>query len=167
MEFVNHILVTESFLAKGHIHTGGKRLTNFLNGWSRPFLPMRDVTMISMDSNDKILSNEALLPMEEIVVAHELLDQGGDDIAKRLSDVPNANASMSAFYRGKYHLDIAGRIRWTSVEAEASNGSDFFVIVDPTVSGLGEKKGREFSLLKSLSYLIVNRSRPSALFLYE
>ena len=37
----------------------------------------------------------------------------------------------------------------------------------PTLSGLNGKKGREFTLLRNLPYLIVNRRRLSALFLYE
>ena len=72
---------------------------------------------------------------------------------------------MSAFFRGRYKLDIAGRIRWRAVEA--NNGKDFFVIQDPTVSGLANKRSREFSLLRRLPYLIVNRRKLSALFLYE
>ena len=41
MELVNHILLTESFLAKGHLRTGGKRLTNYLNSLTKPFVSIR------------------------------------------------------------------------------------------------------------------------------
>ena len=80
--------------------------------------------MISMDTNDKILSNEAMIPVEEIVIAHELLEEGGDLVAKNLGQKEPTNASMSGFFRGRYTLDIAGRIKESSAELQS-----FFVIV--------------------------------------
>ncbi|MEW6746326.1 MAG: hypothetical protein AB1486_26590 [Planctomycetota bacterium] len=165
MELVNHIFLTDAFLAKGHVPTGAKRLTNYLNSLTRPFLVVQDVTMIATDSNDKILSNEALIPVQDIILAHELLEEGGDATARELCARGLSNASMSGFYRGRFKLDIAGRIRWRATEA--NNGRDFFVIQDPTVSGLSQKRTREFNLLRQLPYLIVNRRKLSALFIYE
>ncbi|MFO0982299.1 MAG: hypothetical protein U1E76_11280 [Planctomycetota bacterium] len=166
MELINHLLLTEAFLVKGHVDTGGRRLTNFLNGHQKAFFPIYDVTMIAMDGGDKILSNEAFVPLDSVVLAHEFLEEGGDTIAKRLGRKELPTASISAFYRGAFKLDLAGRIRPKTVE-DANGVNPFFVVQDPTVAGLGQRKAREFNLLRKLPYLILNRKKLDAVFLYD
>jgi hypothetical protein len=165
MEMINHLLLTDAFLVKGHIETSGRRLTNFLNGFKKDFFPIHDVTLIAMDGGDKILSNEALVPLESIILAHEFLEEGGDNVAKHLGRKDPPAASISAFYRGAYRLDLAGRVKPHSIEE--GNGNPFFVVQDPTVSGFGQKRAREFSLLKKLPYVIVNRRKLGAVFVYD
>jgi hypothetical protein len=165
MEIVNHLLLTDSFLVKGHIDTTGRRLTNFLNGYKREFFPIQDVTLIAMDGGDKILSNEALVPIDSIILAHEFLEEGGDSTAKHLGRKDPPAASISAFYRGAYRLDLAGRIKPHSIEE--GNGNPFFVVQDPTVSGFGQRRAREFSLLRKLPYVILNRRKLGAVFVYD
>lgn len=165
MELINHLMLTDAFLVKGHIDTRGRRLTSFLNGYQKEFFTIYDVTMIAMDGGDKILSNEALVPLKSVILAHEFLEEGGDMVAKRLGHKEPPSSSISAFYRGAYKLDLAGRIRPQAIEE--SNGSPFFVVQDPTVTGLGQRKSREFNLLRKLPYLILNRKKLDAVFLYD
>ncbi len=163
MEIVKDLILTDCFLIKCLIDTGGMRLSDYLDNLNRSFVPMRNVTMIDLDKGASLSSHESFVRIDEIVVAHELLDVCGDRNMRNLVDEGAFSRPVALHHAGGFGLEITGRMR-----PEAFEGIDrekhFFVVRDVEIVGPDPSINEEFKLISSLSYAIVNRQQIGYIF---
>ena len=163
MELVKDILLTDSFMVKCYVETGGMRLSDYLDNLSRAFISVRNVTMIDVREGTAVSTHEALIRKEEIIIAHELLDVSGDRSMKNLVDAGAFSQLVDLHHKGRLAVEITGRMR-----PEAHEGWDkkknFFVVLDARLQGLEPAVNAEFKILESLPYAIINRRQISYIF---
>lgn len=167
MEYVKDLFLTESFLVKGHVKTGGRRLSNWLNNQSLPFLEVHDATLIGVQQGDRIVTARAMVRMSEILVAHELIDSAGDEQLARLADAESDRTLVNLYFAGRLPIEVSGKMLRRAYNRRDLGDQEFLVVKDPSVEGLAGKKAREFSVLKRAPYLIVNRARLAYVFDYS
>lgn len=166
MEYVKDLFLTESFLVKGHVKTGGKRLTNFLNSVSTPFIEVNDATLIGLAHGDRIVTARAMVARNEILFAHELLESAGDDSQRQLADKDSDRAVVNVYIGGRMPIEVSGKMLRKAYQRKDLGTLEFLVMTEPVIEGLPTKRGREIALLKRLPYVAVNRSRIAYVFDY-
>lgn len=167
MEYVKDLFLTESFLVKGHVKTGGRRLSNWLNNQNLPFLEVHDATLIGVQQGDRIVTARAMVRMSEILVAHELIDSAGDEQLARLADAESDRTLVNLYFAGRLPIEVSGKMLRRAYNRRDLGDQEFLVVKDPSIEGLAGKKAREFSVLKRAPYLIVNRERLAYVFDYS
>ena len=98
MEIVKDLILTDCFLIKCLIDTGGMRLSDYLDNLNRSFVPMRNVTMIDLDKDIK---------MTEIVVVRGNAEQLiGENLTvpvhQRLPEIPDRQTQEGFRKRPNY-----------------------------------------------------------------
>lgn len=167
MEYVKDLFLTESFLVKGMVHNGGRRLSTYLNGVTAPFIEVHDATLIGVTQGDRIVTARAMIHRDEILVAHELIEAAGDDVLKRLSGRDGERALVNLYFGGRLPLEVSGKMLKRAYNRKDLGDQKFLVVTEPSIEGLGGKKAREFSVLTKAPYLIVNRDRVAYVFDYS
>lgn len=167
MAIVEDLFLTETFLIKGRLARKYHRMSKMLEDSGRMFLPVHDATMVSLRGLEVIRTPSVLINMNEIILAHELVDAAGDNTMRQLA-MPDATAKTTrvrAFYNGMVQFELAGRIATGAYEAASSGGARrFFVMQNPVLRGLNLEENRELKLLKGLSYGIVQKSKLSYIY---
>jgi len=166
VEYVNDLFLTESFLVKGLVKGGGKRLSNFLNSVTAPFIEVLDATMIGVTQGDRIVTARAMIHRNEILLAHELIESAGDSTLKNLSSANEERALVNLYFSGRLPLEVSGKMLKRAYNRKDLGDQRFLVVTEPSIEGLGGKKAREFGVLAKAPYLIVNRDRIAYVFDY-
>ena len=89
LTIVSDLILTDSFLIKGNIENKYTRLSQVLDEHRRYFIKVRDASLVDLNSCERINTPLLHVNVDEILLAHEFLDQGGDpqqrDLAKNQS----------------------------------------------------------------------------------
>jgi hypothetical protein len=160
MTIVSDLLLTDAFLIKGQVENKYTRLSQLLDEYRKYFIKVRDATLIDLNSRDRISTPLLHVNVDEILLAHELIETAGDPHAARLADEGSVER-VRAFYTGNLNVEIAGQVRPGSYEVDDRASRRFFVMQKPEVRGMKLEGDRDLELLKGLSYAILNKTRLS------
>lgn len=167
MEYVKDLFLTDSFLIKGYVKTGGRRLSTWLNNYKARFIEVHDATLVGVNQGDRIVTARAMINVDEILLANELIDSAGDHSLRALADGDKDRALVNLYFGGKLPLEVSGKMLKRAYNRTDLGEQDFLVVTEPSVEGLNAKKQREFAVLKRAAYLIVNRKRIAYVFDYS
>jgi hypothetical protein len=167
VEYVKDLFLTESFLVKGHVKTGNKRLTTWLNTVDQPFIEVHDATLIGVTQGDRIVTARAMVHRREILLAHELIDAAGDNMLKRMAGGTGERALVNLYFGGRLPIEVSGKMLKRAYNRKDLGDQPFIVVTEPSIEGLGGKKAREFGVLSKAPYLIVHRDRVAYVFDYS
>jgi hypothetical protein len=159
MRYLKHLLLTDTFLMKGHINTGGQRLSSFLSSVPKRFLEMNEVTLVNHIQGECFTTPWMLVRVDEIVLAHEL-EVAGDEVLRLLAGQDRDNIAVTAHFGGTAPFQVSGKVSKRAIERDTPAGDrDFIVIVEPELRGLMGKPAHGFATFQELPYVIANRSR--------
>jgi hypothetical protein len=166
VEYVKDMFLTESFLVKGLVRNGAKRLSTFLNSSTAPFIEVHDATLIGVTQGDRIVTARAMIHRNEILLAHELIEAAGDATLKSLAASADDRTLVNLYFSGRLPIEVSGKMLKRAYNRKDLGEQKFLVVTEPSIEGLGGKKAREFSVLTRAPYLIVNRDRIAYVFDY-
>jgi hypothetical protein len=155
--FVEDLFLTDAFLIKGRVTKAGKRLTNVLEAYARTYLQIHDATMVSLRNGEQITTPSVMVNVREVILAHELVEMGGDEHLKRLA-LPNKTVHIRAFYNGAVQFELGGAVEPGAYESQHGGGRKYFIMQKPVLRGLNQEV-RELALLRGLEYAIVRKDR--------
>lgn len=161
LTIVSDLLLTDAFLIKGQVDNKYTRLSQLLDEYRRYFVKVRDATLIDLNSRDRIHTPLLHVNLDEVLLAHELIETAGDPHAAQLANDGVRYQRVRAFYTGNLNVEIAGMVRPKSYEADDRSTRRFFVMRDPEVRGMKLDGDRDLELLKKLDYAILNKTRMS------
>ena len=167
MTIVSDLLLTDAFLIKGQVENKYTRLSQLLDEYRKFFVKVRDATLIDLNSRDRIHTPLLHVNVDEILLAHELIETAGDPHAAKLAANQPEDAPMQrvrAFYTGNLNVEIAGQVRPGCYEADDRATRRFFVMQKPEVRGMKLEGDRDLELLGGLSYAILNKTRLSYIY---
>lgn len=156
--FVEDVFLTDVFLVKGRLPNKTKRLSNLLEDYTRTFLPVQDATLVSLRTNEVIRTPTVMVNINEVVLAHELVEVAGDEILRRLAGSTQKATKIRAFYNGATQFELAGQIEPGAYESQPLTKRRYFIMAKPSIRGL-DLDQPELGLLKSLDYAIVRKDR--------
>lgn len=163
LTIVSDLFLTDSFLIKGQVENKYTRLSQLLDEYRRYFLRIRNATLVDLGTQDRIQTPLLHINIDEILLAHEFLDNAGDPMAAQLAEDADAHR-VRVFYTGNLNVEIAGNVRPGSYEADDRATRRFFVMTNPEVRGLKVKGDEDMKLLKGMPYAILNKSRVSYIY---
>ena len=163
LTIVSDLFLTDSFLIKGQVENKYTRLSQLMDEYRRYFLKIRNATLIDLGTQDRIQTPLLHINIDEILLAHEFLDNAGDPMAAQLADEGDSHR-VRVFYTGNLNVEIAGNVRPGSYEADDRATRRFFVMTNPEVRGLKVKGDDDLKLLKGLPYAILNKERVSYIY---
>jgi len=155
--FVEDVFLTDVFLIKGRLPNKQKRLTNLLEDHARRFLPVHDATLVSLRTREVIRTATVMVNVDEVVLAHELVDVAGDETLRRLAGPAAKSTRIRAFYNGQTQFEVAGLIEPGAYESQPG-GRKWFVMQKPVVRGI-DLAHADLAILKGLDYAILRRDR--------
>lgn len=158
MRYLKDLLLTDTFLLRGHLKTGDQRLSTFLNTTPKRFLEMDEVTVVNRARGEHVLIARMLLHVEEILIAHEMEDTG-DEGLKLLAEREKDEVGVTAYFGGAVPLQLSGKVSKRAIERDVSARHDFIVVVEPKLREFGGKAAHEYAVLEDLPYMIANRNR--------
>jgi Family of unknown function (DUF6812) len=154
--FVEDLILTDAFLVKGRLPNKSRRLTDMLEDHVRTFLQVQDATMISLRSPEVIRTPSVMINVNEVILAHELVEVAGDEALRRLS-ARSKPARIRAFHSGAVQFELAGNVEPAAYET-IGNGRKYFVMQQPVLRGL-DLANPELAILKHLEYVIVRKDK--------
>lgn len=160
LTIVSDLLLTDSFLIKGNIENKYTRLSQVLDETRRYFLRVRDATLVDLNSCERIQTPLLHVNVDEILLAHEFLDSGGDTHQRELAKNQSLHR-VRVFYTGSLNLELGGEVRPGSYEADDRTSRRFFTMRAPVVRGFNDKGDPDLKLLSKLPYAILNKLRLS------
>jgi len=155
MIYLKDLILTDGFLVKGHINTGGQRLSSFLNNFARRFLDIEEAVVADYVRATNFSASRMLIRMEEIIAAHEM-EEIGDEGLRHLAGPERDDTSVTIQFSGTAPFQLRGRMSKRAIERDSSGQHDFLVVVDPKLIGSTNKS---LDVFENLPYLIVNKSR--------
>lgn len=155
------LLLTDAFLIKGSVENKYTRLQQVLDEHRRYFLKVRDATLVDLKTRERIQTPLLHVNLDEILLAHELLDEAGDTYMRALSKQQDVSHRVRVFYTGNLNIEIGGYIRPGSYEADDHSTRRFFVLRKPKIRGFVDHGDQDLKLLSDLPYLILNKPRLS------
>ncbi len=161
LTLVSDLLLTDAFLIKGTVDNKYTRLSQLLDEYRKYFIKVRDATLIDLGSRDRIQTPLLHVNVDEILMAHELIDQAGDPFAAQLATDSSETHRVRVFYTGNLNVEIAGQVRPGCYEADDRATRRFFVMQKPEVRGMKLEGDRDLELLSELNYAILNKTRLS------
>jgi hypothetical protein len=163
MRYLKDLLFTDTYLIKGHINTGGQRLSTFLNNTRKCFLEMEEATLIKHIGGKSVQAGHILISIDDILLAHEM-EITGDEGMRQLGDRARDEMAITAHFSGDIPLQLSGKVRKRAMDADMPRDHDFLVFLQPVLQGLTAKLAPEFSILENPAYVIANRKRISYIF---
>ncbi len=160
LTIVSDLFLTDAFLIKGQVENKYTRLSQLLDEHRRYFLRIRNATLVDLGTRDRIQTPLLHINVDEILLAHEFLDNAGDPFAAQMAESSDQHR-VRVFYTGNLNVEIAGGIRPGSYEADDPSTRRFFVMNKPEVRGLKGKGDKDLGLLKDMPYAILNKTRLS------
>ena len=162
LTIVSDLFLTDSFLIKGEVEGKYTRLSHMLDECRRYFIRVRDATLVDLTTYDRIQTPYVHVNVDEILLAHELLDGANDPTAAQLAHVTEGPLHrVRVFYTGNLNMEVAGQIRPGSYEVDDRGTRRFFVMQKPEVRGIDVSGDEDMKLLGGLDYAILNKSRLS------
>lgn len=162
LTIVSDLLLTDSFLIKGQIEGKYARLSRMLDEHRMYFLRVNDATLVDLGTRDRIQTPSVYVNVDEVLLAHEILDEAGDPAARALGQVAEDDLNrVRVFYTGNLNIEVAGHIRARSYEADDRRTRRFFVMQRPQVRGMEIEADPDLALLGDLPYVILNKTRLS------
>lgn len=156
------LFLTDAFLIKGNVESKYTRLSKLLDEHRRAFLRVRDVTLVDLTSRERIQTPLLHMNVDEILLAHEFLDEAGDtaraDLAKEQEGFLQ---KVRVFYTGNLNIEIGGSIRPNAYEVSDRATRRFFVMREPRLRGFRDHDDDELKKLLDLPYAILNKARLS------
>ena len=163
LTLVSDLLLTDAFLIKGTVEDKYTRLSQVLDEHRKFFLKVRDATLVDLKTRERIQTPLLHVNVDEILLAHELLDESGDQYLRALASDDELH-KVRAFYTGAQNLEVSGMVRPGCYEATDRSTRRFFVVREPTLRGLRTEGDEDLGLLEGLSYAILNKPRLSYLY---
>ena len=160
LTIVSDLLLTDSFLIKGNIENKYTRLSQVLDETRRYFVKVRDATLIDLNSCERIQTPLLHVNVDEILLAHEFLDSGGDQAARELAKNQPTHR-VRVFYTGNLNVELGGEVRPSSYEADDRTSRRFFTMRNPVMRGFNDRNDPDLKLLTKLPYAILNKLRLS------
>jgi hypothetical protein len=164
LTFVSDVFLTDHFLIKGTVENKYTRLSQLLDGHRKRFLKIKDATLVDLKSRDRIQTPLLHINLDEVLLAHEFLDNSNDASMAQISKNGEWDHRVRAFYTGALNLEVAGEIRPDSYEVTDHRRGRFFVMRNPVVRGLEWDDDDDLKLLSNLEYAIMNRERLAYLY---
>jgi hypothetical protein len=158
MRYLKDLLFTDKYLIKGHAHTGGQRLSTFLNNARKHFLEMEEATLIQHDGGERIQTEWMLMSVSDILFAYEM-EQTGDAGLRNLAARDKPETSVAIHLKWDAPIQLSGMVRKRSMNSDMLFNQDFIVVINPILQGFTAKPAPEYALLENVPYLIVNRDR--------
>lgn len=159
------LFLTDAFLIKGNVEGKYTRLSKLMDEHERTFLKVRDVTLIDLNSRDRIKTPLLHMNMEQVLLAHEFLDEAGDgtraDLAREQTDDLQ---KVRVFYTGALNVELCGEIRPRAYESSDSATRRFFVMREANLRGFKHHGDPELQSIINLPYAILNKSRLSYIY---
>jgi hypothetical protein len=160
LTIVSDVLLTDSFLIKGNIENKYTRLSQVLDETRRYFVKVRDATLVDLNTCERINTPLLHVNVDEILLAHEFLDSGGDAAARELAK-NQATHRVRVFYTGNLNVELGGEVRPSSYEADDRTTRRFFTMRNPVLRGFNDRGDPDLKLLGKLPYAILNKLRLS------
>jgi hypothetical protein len=151
---VEDLVLTEAFLIKGRVEGKFNRLSKMLQDSERRFVAIRDAMMVNLKHGEKITTPRVLVNIDQLILAHELVDAAGDYYQKQIA-TEKKTVRIRAFCTGFMNLEIAGLIRPGAYESDAR----FFIMEQPTFRGLDHDVSHDLAILRKLPYAIVQKQK--------
>ena len=162
---VSDLFLTDAFLIKGNVENKYTRLSKLLDEHRKYFLKIRDCTLIDLGSKDRIHTPLLHMNVDEVILAHEYLDEAGDGVRGALAREQGENLQkVRVFYTGNLNVELAGEIRPSAYEISDKATRRFFVMRNPQLRGFKHKDDRELKALLSMEYVILNKERVSYIY---
>lgn len=161
LTIVSDMFLTDSFLIKGQVENKYARLSQLLDEYRKYFIKVRDATLVDLGTRERIQTPLLHMNVDEILLAHEFLDEAGDPFKAQLAENSPLLHKVRVFYTGNLNVEIGGEIRPSAYEVEDRTSRRFFVMRNPEVRGMKLDGDSDLQLLKDLPYLIANKSRLS------
>jgi|WetSurMetagenome_2_1015567.scaffolds.fasta_scaffold735030_2 hypothetical protein len=163
MRYLKDLLFTDTYLIKGHINTGGQRLSTFLNTARKRFLEMEEATLIKHSGGETAQAGKILISIGGILLAYEM-EVTGDEGMRLLGDRVRDEMAITAHFSGDIPLELSGKVRKRAIDADVLRNHDFVVVLQPVLRGFTAKPAPEYSILENLPYVIANRKRIAYIF---
>lgn len=163
MKYLKDLLLTDRFFIRGHIKTGGQRLSTFLNNTSKRFLEMEEVTVVKHDGNERVVTAWMRVRVDEIILAHEM-EVSGDEGLRMLAERGRDEIAVTASFSCNTPLQLSGRVSRRAIDCDSPRHHDFIVVVEPKLRGLTGKALHKHAAFENLPYVIVNRNRLAFIF---
>lgn len=158
---VSDLLLTDCFLIKGRIENKYMRLSQMLDEHRKYFLKVRDATLVDLGTRDRIQTPLLHVNIEEVLLAHELVDGAGDPMRSRLAQDGEKWQKVRVFYTGGLNVELAGEIRPGSYEVTDRAARRYFVMTNPKLRGMDFSGDADLELLGKMPYAILNKARVS------
>ena len=163
LTLVSDLLLTDAFLIKGTVEDKYSRLSQVLDEHRKFFLKVRDATLVDLKTRERIQTPLLHVNVDEILLAHELLDESGDQYLRALSQDEDLH-KVRVFYTGTQNFEVSGMVRPGCYEATDRATRRFFIVREPSLRGLKTEGDEDLGLLDGLSYAILNKPRLSYLY---
>ena len=163
LTIVSDLFLTDSFLIKGNVENKYTRLSQVLDESRRYFLKVRDATLVDLKTCERIQTPLLHVNLDEILVAHEFLDEAGDQHLRQISADEELHR-MRVFYTGNLNVELAGYMRPNSYEADDHTSRRFVVMRKPQVRGFNDRNDSDLKLLNGMDYCILNKLRLSYIY---
>lgn len=160
---VSDLFLTDGFLIKGNVENKYTRLSKLLDEHRKYFLRVRDCTLIDLASTDRIQTPLLLMNVDEVIFAHEYLDEAGDFVRADLAKSQDLQR-VRIFHTGGLNVEVAGEIRPHAYEISDKATRRFFVMRKPKLRGFNDRGDDELRALHDLPYVIVNKERLSYIY---
>ena len=161
LTIVSDLLLTDAFLIKGQVENKYTRLSQLLDEYRKYFIKVKDATLVDLNSKDRIQTPLVHVNVDEILLAHEFIEQAGDPMAAQLAEEDPDQQRVRVFYTGNLNVEVAGMVRPGCYEADDRSTRRFFVMRKPDIRGMKIEKDEDLKLLKDLPYAILNKTRLS------
>ena len=158
MKFLKHLLLTDTFLLRGHINTGDQRLSTFLNTGLKSFLEMKEVTFVNHVQGQCMTAGNVLIRVEEIRLAYEM-EASGDEYMRMLAVKEPDEMPVVVQFGGAMAFQVSGKVGKHLIERDVSGPYNFVVMTDPKIQGFTGAESHEHAAWIDLPYVIVNRNR--------
>jgi hypothetical protein len=151
------LFLTRRYFIKGNLGSQGGRLSDQLERGGEDFLSLREVLMTDHRDGTVVPSPTLLLNPDEVLIAHELIETGGDVYRKVIASEAE-QVYVKVVFEGVDDLTVRGKMRKDAF-APSHRSRRFLVLSQPRIEGLPETLEEHNQLIDSLSYLILNKRR--------
>ena len=117
MKYIKDLLLTDTFLIKGHLNTGGQRLSTYLNSTPRSFLEVEKAILVNHVQREDAETARILVRVDEIMLAHEM-ETTGDESLRLLAEPEKDLLAIAAHTGGMTPLKLSGKVSRRAIERD-------------------------------------------------
>ena len=123
------------------------------------------MVLVDLNSRERIQTPQLQINLSEILLAHEFLDEAGDETRRELAREQEEDLQrVRLFFTGSVNLELAGDIRPRAYENSDSATRRYFVMRRPKVRGFKHHNDDHLLKLTDLPYAILNKERLSYIY---